>query len=408
MLLFIPIRTNSPVRRTPVVNYTLIGLNILVFLGTELLGARSDGFGEGVKDRFALTSHDLKLYQFFTYQFLHGDIWHLFGNMLFLWIFGNSVNSKMGNLSYLLFYLAAGVFAGAGFTLLSDGSCIGASGSIAGVTTAFLVLHPHTEVTAFYWLGFFIGTMPIKAILLILVKIILWDNIISPSLYGGAGVAYSAHLFGYFFGFVLCFMLLLLRALPRDQFDILAVAKRYYQRQQFRAAMADPNARAQAVYGTVARPVSVFTGRPIEDKPAAVDEESVRLRTEVAELVSKGDYTAAADAYERLIARDPEQCLPKRNLQTVANQLMTLGRYPQAAGAYERYLRAYPKDGDVMQIKFLLGIIYAKYLQRHEAAEKMFRECAAGLPDPQQRQQAGQWLETITGGLGGGPTPSEA
>ena len=389
-------------------NHGLVALNVLVFIFTNVVGGSSGSFGEDLKNQLSLVSMDLHLSQFFTYQFLHADIWHLAGNMVFLWIFGNSVNAKMGNMAYLLFYLAAGVFAGAGFALMTNGSCIGASGAVAGVTTAFLVLCPHTEVTLFYWIWFFVGTIPVRALLLIVVKFILWDNILSPKLYGGAGIAYSAHLFGYFFGFSLCFALLLIRALPRDQYDILALAKRYYQRQQFKAAMADPNAQAQATYGRVARPVSVFTGRPIEPVNSAENQEIMRLRAEIAENVSKGDYTSAANLYEQLVAQDPNQCLPRRNMLTVANQLMTLGRYPQAAAAYEKHLKAYPKDSDGVQIKFLLGIIYAKYLQQYEAAEGFLRECSDRLTDSQQKQQAAQWLQTVVSALGRGPTTTEA
>ncbi|MFQ5502643.1 MAG: rhomboid family intramembrane serine protease, partial [Phycisphaerae bacterium] len=323
---------------------------------------------------------------------------------------GNSVNSKMGNAAYLLFYLAAGIFAGVGFVSGAQNPCLGASGAIAGVTTAFLVLFPHSGITTFYWLWFYIGTMHIRAMLLIVAKIILWDNIISPSLSSGHGysqVAYSAHIAGYFFGFTLCLFLLWIRALPRDQYDILALIKRFYQRQQFKAVMADPNARAQATFGRVAKTVSVHTGRPVEARAVAVDSEVVRLRAEIAELVNRGDYTGAADRYESLVVRDPSQCLPRQNMLMVANQLMTLGRYPQAAAAYEKHLETYPGDRDILQIKFLLGIIYAKYLQQHEAAEGFLRECAKRLTDPDQKKQATEWYQTVLTALGRGPSTTE-
>ena len=135
-----------------------------------------------------------------------------------------------------------------------------------------------------------------------------------------------------------------------------------------------------------------------------MDETIIQMRSEIAEHVGKGDYTAAADLYEKLVARDPNQCLPRRNMITVANQLMTLGRYPQAAAAYEKHLKAYPKDSDVVQIKFLLGIIYAKYLQQYEAAEGFLRECIDRLTDGEQKKQADQWLQTVLSALGRGPS----
>ncbi len=411
MLLIIPIKTDSPVRRRPYVNQALIAANILIYLVTDVFGSLGGNhFGAELKSGFLLYPDDLSVSQFFTYQFLHGDIEHILGNMLFLWVFGNSVNSKMGNVAYLLFYLAAGVFAGLGFAMTSQHPCLGASGAIAGVTTAFLVLFPRSEVTTFYWIWFSIGTWHLRALLLIGLKIILWDNILAPGFNAGAfvGVAVSAHIAGYIFGFVVCMFLLLIRALPRDQFDILALFKRFHQRHQLKAAFADPNARARATYGSVARPVSPDTGRPIEAEPSVAETEILRIRAEIAKSVAEGDYTGATERYEQLLLRDPDQCLPRRNMLTVANQFMTMGRYPQAAAAYEKHLKAYPKDGDILQIKFLLGIIYAKYLRQYESAEQFLRESAERLTDPAQQQQASDWLATVLAATGQGPATTEA
>ncbi|MBN2559667.1 MAG: rhomboid family intramembrane serine protease [Phycisphaerae bacterium] len=408
MLLFIPIRTDSPVRRSPRVNHALIALSIAIYLITDVFAAALGGDPDHpLKYRFLIRPTDLRLYQFFTYQFLHGDFWHLAGNMLFLWVFGNSVNSKMGHVAYLLFFLASGVFAGVGFAVGSQNPCLGASGAIAGVTTAYLVLFPRSAVTMFYWLWFYIGTIHIRALLLIGLKIILWDNIVAPRLSAGVGVdsvAYSAHIAGYLFGFVVCLLMLLIRALPRDQYDILALTKRFYLRQQFRATMADPNAQAKATYGRVARPVSVATERPIELPEAVATDEISRLRGETSDLLAKHDYEAAADRYETLVSKDPNQCLPRANMLLVANQLMTLNRYPQAAAAYERFLKAYPTAPDSGQVRLVLGIIYAKYLQQYEAAQTHLRECASRLTDPGQVQQATHWLETAVAALGQRPS----
>ncbi len=408
MLLFIPIQTNAPVRRVPYVNYALIGLNVLAYLVTDLFGG---SVGQDLKFRLMLRPADMALYQFVGYQFLHADLLHLLGNMLFLWVFGNSVNSKMGHWAYLCFYMAAGVFAGLGFVVNGDAPLIGASGAIAGVTTAYLVLFPHSEVNLFYWIWFYIGSTHVRAMLLIVIKIIIWDNVLAPNLVQHQGVnnvAYSAHIAGYVFGFVLCFLLLLIRALPRDQYDILALARRSYQRQQYKAMMADPNAQAQARFGRVASPVSVFTGRPVDATAMAADEEIVRMRTDISNAIARGDYAAAVNEYERLVARDPRQVLSRKNMLAVANQLMAMGRYPQAAAAYEKHLAAYPAADDRLQIKFLLGVIYAKYLQQNEPAEKLFRDCASNMTDPNQREQASQWLAAVASALGGGPATSEA
>jgi membrane associated rhomboid family serine protease len=410
LLLFIPIRTDSPVRRRPRVNHLLILLNVLIYVGTDVVGAAMGWTSDdSVKRRFMLSSVSPDLYRFLTYQFLHADFWHLFGNMLFLWVFGNSVNSKMGDLAYAFFYLAGGVFSAVGFSLASEGNLIGASGAIAGVTTAYLVLFPRSEVTVFYWLWFYLGTMHIQALLLIGLKIILWDNVLAPRLTAGAeleSVAYSAHLGGYLFGFVVCALLLLVRAIPRDHYDIIALIQRYRRRQVFRSMMADPEAQARATYGRVARPVAFGKARPIEDVAPEQLDAVGRLRVEIGELLTRNDFTTAADRYEELVAIAPEQCLSRKQMLLVANQLMSLQRYPQAAAAYEKFLKAYPSDVDVIQVKLLLGIIYARYMAQYQAAQKHLSDCLPRLTDPLQIQQAGEWLATASTALGQGPAPS--
>ncbi|MFH1417646.1 MAG: rhomboid family intramembrane serine protease [Planctomycetota bacterium] len=375
----------------------MIIANVLVFIVTDVFGGlRGSLAGYHLKERFMLSLALPEILDFFTYQFLHGDIWHLAGNMVFLWVFGNAVNSKMGHLPYLFFYLACGVFAAVGFAVASalPSNLIGASGAIAGVTMAYLVLFPRSEVSVFYWLFIIIGVWRIRAMLLILLKVVLWDNILAPSLGGGTidSVAYSAHIAGYLFGFIVCIVLLLVRALPRDQYDILALIKRHHQRQQFRAAMADPTARAQATYGRVARPISAVTARPVEPWPNEAPDAVSRLRAEIADLVADHAYSEAAERYEALVVEDPNQCLPRKQMLMVSNQLMTLQRYPQAAAAYEKYLKAYPTDGDVVQVRLVLGILYARYLQQTEQARTHLLACLPRLTDPEQIRQARHYL----------------
>lgn len=402
MLLLLPIKTHSEVRRWPWANHALIIANLAMYVVVLAVGSMArpgQGAGADLRDSWMLVPGDLRLFSFFSYQFIHGDLWHLGGNLLFLWLFGNSVNDKMGNIAYLLFYLACGVFAGVGFVLTSDNPCLGSSGAIAGVTTAYLVLFPRAVVTVFYWLFFTIGAVHVQAMLLIGLKIILWDNILSPQLqHRGEAiqVAYSAHLAGYFFGFAVTLAMLLVRALPRDQYDILALIRRYYQRKQFKIAMANPAAQARARFGRVARPISA--DRVDLATPAPMSE-AARLRADIADLLAQRNYVGAADRYEQLVVHEPESCLPRRQMLEVANQLMTLQRHPQAARAYEQFLKTYPTDSETTQIKLLLGIIYAKYLEQHEAAVQYLRDCLDRLTNREQVEQAQHWLSASSAAL---------
>ena len=99
-------------------------------------------------DHWMLQPQAPQLHQFFSCMFLHADTVHLLGNMVFLWVFGSAVNDKLGHAGYAAFYLAGGVIAGVGYVLLSGvAPALGASGAIAAVTGAFLVLFPRVRVT---------------------------------------------------------------------------------------------------------------------------------------------------------------------------------------------------------------------------------------------------------------------
>ena len=146
--------------------------------------------------QFMLDPSRPQLWQFVSYAFLHGGYMHIFGNMLFLYIFGNNVNDKLGNVGYICFYLAGAVFSGAGHVLLNNSPVLGASGAVAAITGAYLVFYPKTLITVVYWF-FFIGTVEVPAIYFIGLKMILIDNVIAANT---ANVAYDAHLTGYAYG----------------------------------------------------------------------------------------------------------------------------------------------------------------------------------------------------------------
>jgi membrane associated rhomboid family serine protease len=182
--MIIPVRTDSPLRSTPWVNWLLIASNIVVFLLQQSHLNDRHGNPPGMLD-----PGNLKLYAYFSYAFLHADAWHIAGNMLFLYIFGNNVNDKMGNFGYLAFYLAGGVFAGMMHVMTSNNPVLGASGAVAAVTGAYLVLLPRSNITIFY-LFIFIGTFEIASMYFILFSF-AWDLI--NSFARETNVAHYAH-----------------------------------------------------------------------------------------------------------------------------------------------------------------------------------------------------------------------
>lgn len=399
--MFLPIATDTSVRRTPWVNYGLIGLNVFIFLVQQLFGggAGRETAVAAVISQGVLQGDEPRLFQFFTYQFLHADLFHLGGNMLFLWLFGSAVNAKMGHVPYLLFYLAGGQAAAIGFLINHDNPMIGASGAIAAVTTAYLALFPRSRITVLYW-WFFIGTFELPSMIMIVFKMIIWDNILAPRFGGGlSNVAFDAHLAGYAFGLASICLLLLIGALPRDQFDIVALWKRWFQRQTARGALADPQAQARAQFGRVARPVSfddmrVSVSEPNESDPAT------ELRRKITQTIDQGNREEAARLYEKLLEMDPRQVLGRTQQMDVANQLYSGQRFPQAAAAYEKFLSTYPSSPEAPHIELLLGIIYARDLHQYEVAEEHLKHALDGITDDRRREQAEQWLRTASEALG--------
>ncbi len=200
---------NSTRRSVPVVTYALIVLNVLFFL-VELSGG--DAFimkWAFVPSRF-MANPVADFITLFTSMFMHGGWVHLGGNMLYLWIFGDNVEDRFGQSKFLVFYLLCGLaatFAQLFFSLGSNIPNLGASGAIAGVLGAYLVMFPQGSVRVLMGRGI----IPMPALIVIGLWFVLQffssiDSITSTAADTG-GVAYMAHVGGFIAGFVLTFLL---------------------------------------------------------------------------------------------------------------------------------------------------------------------------------------------------------
>jgi membrane associated rhomboid family serine protease len=401
-LVAIPIRTETVVRRTPAVNILLIGVNLVAFLLFDERLA-PDAVWEFRVSHLHLMSEQPSLHQFFTYQFLHADVMHLFGNMLFLWVFGNSVNAKMGDGPYLLFYLAGGVFAGWGHAVLHDNPLTGASGAVAAVTTAYLALFPRSHVTVLLWFFLFIHFFEVPAMIVIGLKIIVWDNIIAPSLGGSQRVAHHAHLAGYLFGFAGAMVMLLARALPRDQFDMLALWNRWRRRREMASALGE--GQAPGGYGAMARTAPLDPEkRAAEDR--AIDE-IADLRARIDNELDRDNPSLATGLYEELLAKNPGQCLSEQHQLDVAREFYRTGRFSHAAAAFDRFVSCYPSSDETGNVRLLLGIICARDLRQYEDADRHLTRSLDTLRDAARRDQCYQWLKGVRDALGR-PAPEPA
>ncbi len=381
MIFILPIRTSIRPRRTPYANYALIAVNVFVFF-LEYHQNPATGnleFRPWVQ-HFMLTGVRPQLWQFVSYAFLH-DInpLHIIGNMFFLYLFGNNVNDKLGHIGYLCFYLAGAVFSGIGHILVSEHDVLGASGAVAAVTGAYLVLFPQTLITVLFWLFWFIWTMELPALYFILLKPIVWDNLIVPRFFI-APIAYSAHLAGYAFGIAASLGMLATGLISRSSFDLWAMLKQWNRRRQYRDAVSsgyDPFAgRAET------RRIKVKEVKsPAEQQK---DEKSQELRNEISKRITERNLSAAAALYLELMNHDSGQILPRQNLLDIANQLAGDNKHTESAQAYEQFLTHYSNYEYAEQVELMLGILYCRYLNQPKQAIKYLEAAAKKLTDPGQ------------------------
>jgi membrane associated rhomboid family serine protease len=215
---------NSDRRIVPVVNYGIIAVNILVFVLLQQIGT-NDAFSYAfslvpkevttgvdlngiqiLRDSLGRTAEihhyasPLPVYfNFLSSMFMHGDIMHIFGNMMFLFIFGDNIEDLLGHVRYLVFYLVCGFAAAAAQILMGPDSIIpmlGASGAISGVLGGYLLLFPNKPVKAIIFN--FLTTVPAFVALGIWIVYQLVIGYLTPT--GTGGVAYAAHIGGFFAG----------------------------------------------------------------------------------------------------------------------------------------------------------------------------------------------------------------
>lgn len=208
----IPLRDKNPTRGAPFVTITLVVLNCLVFLGELYM----DGQGQfnafitewGVVPAQLLNQPAGEWPTIFTSMFLHGGWAHLLGNMLYLWIFGDNIEDRLGHGRYLVFYLLAGIIATAAQIAVNPQGTvpnIGASGAIAGVLGGYLLLYPKARITALVFR--FITDVPAIIVLGFWFIYQFFNGVASLSTMDMqiGGVAFFAHIGGFVAGMILIY-----------------------------------------------------------------------------------------------------------------------------------------------------------------------------------------------------------
>jgi membrane associated rhomboid family serine protease len=210
----IPLKDDNPVERFPLVTIALVAANVVAFLWQLGVGLEASVVRGGAIPYEILTFQDIEWravvpppFTILTSMFLHGGLGHIGMNMLTLWIFGNNVEDALGRARFLGFYLVSGIAAALAQTVASAASgdvlvpMVGASGAIAGVLAAYLVLFPHARVLTLVFIVIFIQLIHVPAGFFIGIWFLL--QVLAIVFGGNPGVAVFAHIGGFVAGWLL-------------------------------------------------------------------------------------------------------------------------------------------------------------------------------------------------------------
>lgn len=358
--MILPLGIAEQRKRATVVTWYIMGITALCMLGQQVVLNQlgSSGYNDFI-DTFGWSKLSMP-WGLFTYQLLHGDLWHLGGNMLFLWAFGAAVEDRIGRTRFILLYVLGGIAAAIGQSLFNDPSApvrttIGASGSVAAVTGAFLVLSPRAPMRILFFF-FLIGVFTIPAwwlIIFAVMKDLFWLGI-TTSTNGETGVAHAAHLGGYAFGFTAAMFMLQRGWARKDQYNLFTAQRQARRRRAFKIAVEEAERDRQRAEKAAAK--------------KTLDPKIDALRTQASTAVRSGDMESAVDAFENLLAVDPSAVLSKDIQLSLAQHLHASGNHKLAAQAFQAILDRSPNDRDANATAIMLAVIRCRYLNDNASA----------------------------------------
>ncbi|MGA1236929.1 MAG: rhomboid family intramembrane serine protease [Limisphaerales bacterium] len=385
--MLLPLSDAPNPRGVPVVTYLLIAANVLVyFLVTLPLGVRAPDLDDPALREYlevmlqfvppgmdwrtvlgGISAYDVYVFEhgfrpaapewtdLLTSIFLHGGFMHLAGNMLFLWIYGDNVEHRMGWWWYLGAYLATGVAATLFYSLFVGGSplpLVGASGAISGLLGFYFLWFPRNTVRLFVFLfPIFMNVVEIPARLVLGVYLII-DNLLPflVSQGGGGGVAHGAHLGGFLAGLAMAW---------------------YWDRRELERGGEEYRTEAGA-----------------EDAEGAVGDS-------LGAALEEGDFSRAARLYFAIAPVDTRGVLGAGNGLALADWLGGHG-HPQAAlTVYRRHLRDYPRGPGLAEAHLGAGMIHLRELGQLPAARQHFLEALESGPDDAVERRAREGLARV-------------
>ncbi|MBI5664756.1 MAG: rhomboid family intramembrane serine protease [Nitrospirae bacterium] len=210
----IPFKDDNPTRHLPIITIALITANLAVFIFESLFISDHQelAYAYGAMPHSLLTFDVIQpvhpFVTIFTSMFMHGGLLHLGSNMLYLWIFGNNIEDKLGHVKFIIFYILCGVIAAYTHAFANPASTvpmIGASGAVSGILGAYILLFPHARIHTLVFFIFFVQVIKLPAIIVIgfWIGIQLINGVISQGSSIHGGIAWFAHIGGFIFGILI-------------------------------------------------------------------------------------------------------------------------------------------------------------------------------------------------------------
>lgn len=383
--MILPLSDAPNPRGTPVITWLLIAANVWIYLTVTLpLSHRAPDRNDPLVAEYVQTIREIlppqvslrealgnvSAYDLYVFRhgfrparpelgdlfysiFLHGGFMHLVGNMLFLFIYGDNVEYRLGRWRYLLYYLLTGVAATLFYALFARGSrlpLVGASGAISGVLGFYFIWFPRNTVRLFVFLfPFFMNVVQVPARLVLGIYLLI-DNLV-PFLFGrssaGGGVAHGAHIGGFAAGLVVAWLL--------DRRGVTAAPREY------RAAGEAVRAPAEAVRAAL----------------------------------SRGDLAVAANAYFTLPPEATRRLLSPEDSLTLARGLAAAGHREAALTLYRRHLRDYPSGPEAAEAHLETGLLLLRLGDQVAAAYQHFLDALDLEPSPDTAARVREALAEI-------------
>ncbi|MEQ9207541.1 MAG: rhomboid family intramembrane serine protease [Phycisphaerales bacterium] len=379
--MLIPLGTNRPLARKTRIVPILIAINIAVFVVQIVLQSSDPKLANELLDFGHVWGRDLTPWGPITSAFLHGSFMHLAGNMLALFVFGPPVEDRFGRLGFTIFYLLGAIGSGLIHAAVSDYPAIGASGAIAAVTGAFLVLFPNSKIKIL-WFLILIQFLMAPAWWLIGLWIVI--DLFSQTFQPNNGTANAAHLGGYAFGISIALILLWTKVLSREPYDLFSILKQKKRKRAFAAA-------------SNAAPKGPRSPNKKNDPKVA---ELAQRRANISERLTQGNLEDATARYLAMLQyfgddEDYPTTMHRDAQYQIANHLYATNQRKEALDAYQALIKAYPMDKERDVICILRARINAKDLNNHEAARSILSHLIETTSDEDIKALAQSELEIL-------------